>query len=164
MPTPNPIELSETDILYMKLKWLDSEGCWEWEDWNISRGYGALLLENGQQVLAHRVSLTVAEGDHPPDKPYALHQCDNPRCYNPKHLRWGSHAENMGEAKARGRFPSKAKNFCVRGHAMEGDNLRLKTFVSPEGHTYYNRLCRMCANITQQARRARRKLSILNTQ
>jgi len=30
----------------------------------------------------------------------AMHSCDNRRCVNPNHLRWGSHRENMDDATA----------------------------------------------------------------
>ncbi len=40
----------------------------------------------------------------PSEEHYALHSCDNSRCLNPAHLRWGTHAENMQDALDRERM------------------------------------------------------------
>lgn len=51
----------------------------------------------------------------------ALHHCDNKLCVNPEHLYAGSHADNMRDAKARGR---------TGGRPMPGEtnpNAKLKT-------------------------------------
>lgn len=40
-----------------------------------------------------------------PKDRYALHSCDNPRCVNPSHLRWGTAADNTNDAVTRKRLP-----------------------------------------------------------
>lgn len=39
------------------------------------------------------------------DGRYVLHPCDNPPCVNPRHLRPGSHLENIEDKMIRGRMP-----------------------------------------------------------
>lgn len=78
------------------------DGCWEWKTGKFTQGYGCFKL-NGKDRKAHILSLEWHAGPHPPDKPHALHSCDNPPCVNPAHLRWGSHQENMDDKIARGR-------------------------------------------------------------
>ena len=43
-----------------------------------------------------------AHGPAPDGAPYALHSCDNPACFLPAHLRWGTHSENMQDKALRG--------------------------------------------------------------
>lgn len=52
----------------------------------------------------HRLACIEAHGPPPPDKPEAMHVCDNPACYEPSHLRWGSRLDNMGDAARKGRL------------------------------------------------------------
>ena len=69
------------------------DACWNW--------LGCLTLEYGQVTYnyknwgAHVLALTLTTGSKPLDKPFACHNCkQNPKCCNPKHLRWDTAAEN----------------------------------------------------------------------
>ena len=75
--------------------------CWHWTGAKTSRGYGRPMF-NGRRRMAHRWSLEFATGDSG-DGRLALHSCDNPRCVNPKHLRWGTQLENIQDRVFRGR-------------------------------------------------------------
>lgn len=75
--------------------------CWPWTRSTDSRGYGS-LGRNGKTARAHVVAYELYNGA--PAANHVLHSCDNPPCCNPAHLRDGTHAENMREAKERGRF------------------------------------------------------------
>ena len=86
-------------------------GCWLWTGAQSSSGYGHLTVE-GRSVKAHRFSYEVHNG---PISDVAgqdcrgacvIHSCDNPLCVNPRHLRVGSHVENMRDKADRGRVVS----------------------------------------------------------
>jgi DNA-binding transcriptional regulator YiaG len=83
---------------------LDKRGpdeCWPWLGCKC-RGYGQILHENGKYIGAHVAALIVAgryiEGMD------VLHNCNNPECVNERHLRNGTHQENMQDAIRAGTF------------------------------------------------------------
>jgi hypothetical protein len=64
---------------------------------------GCLERRHGMRYMtAHRYAWILAHGE-PPDDIHILHQCDNPPCCNPSHLRLGTHADNMADQRAKGR-------------------------------------------------------------
>lgn len=73
--------------------------CWPWKRSCTPRGYGKVSATE----YAHRRAYEIAVGPIPPGME-VLHSCDCPPCCNPRHLRAGSHAENMIEASERRRF------------------------------------------------------------
>lgn len=62
---------------------------------------------HGLHLLAHRIAYMSRHGLIPSGKgrldSVVLHTCDNKLCCNPDHLRFGSHADNMADMKAKGR-------------------------------------------------------------
>jgi hypothetical protein len=84
-----------------------SSGCWEWQGSLSGKGYGRVKI-NGRLYMTHRLAAFWAGMiDHPADstdrKVCVLHECDNPRCCNPHHLKAGSMSQNMKDCVARGR-------------------------------------------------------------
>lgn len=77
-----------------------SNDCWEWcGGTNIgNRGYFLLPILGVQ--AAYRVSYIMANGPITKDM-HILHSCDNPLCVNPKHLREGTHVDNMMDMSIR---------------------------------------------------------------
>lgn len=76
--------------------------CWIWAGSSGRNGYGQFKAF-GRMVAAHRFAYELYKGPIP-DGMQILHSCDNKVCVNPDHLRIGTHAENMAEAKERGRM------------------------------------------------------------
>lgn len=73
--------------------------CWEWQGKTNDNGYGRF----GYTELAHRVAYEYFNGPIP-EGMLVLHSCDNKTCVNPKHLRVGTHSDNMMDAAMRDRF------------------------------------------------------------
>lgn len=88
------------------------DGCWLWLAHTNNKGYGVIGVGN-RLHLAHRISYMISYGPIP-NGLELLHSCDNPPCVFPGHLRIGTHAENMAEASAKGRFPTGDRHWTVK--------------------------------------------------
>lgn len=79
-------------------------GCWEWLGWRSTGKYGGygLYTFEGKQTRAHRIAWRLMRGPIP-DGLEVLHNCDNPPCVRPAHLKIGTHRENILDAVRRGR-------------------------------------------------------------
>lgn len=75
-------------------------GCWLWTKSDNGR-YG-LLSKGGRQRRAHRISYELHVGQIP-DGMVVMHECDNPLCVNPGHLRVGTQLENIKDRDTKGR-------------------------------------------------------------
>ena len=101
--------------------------CIETEHGLDAYGYGQMFVD-GKVVKAHRVALARHQGiDLPPASVKCLHSCDNTRCINPEHLRWGTQQDNLNDAKRRDRFPKSKLTFNQRReiYAAEGTQREL---------------------------------------
>jgi hypothetical protein len=79
-------------------------GCWSWTGAKGRKGYGHVSVRRlPVKGLAHRLSYLIHKGEFDPDLEI-MHDCDNPSCVNPDHLRAGTHDENMKDAALRGRL------------------------------------------------------------
>lgn len=74
--------------------------CWIWQCGKTAR-YGQIKI-NGIKVGVHRFSYEYFNGKIP-EGMYICHQCDQPKCVNPKHLFIGSSQDNMDDKIQKGR-------------------------------------------------------------
>lgn len=83
----------------------DPTGCWEWGRKRNQHGYGVLADVATRQIgerRAHRAILRIQGVDV--DGQVVMHSCDNPPCCNPAHLLVGTQADNMRDARSKGRM------------------------------------------------------------
>jgi hypothetical protein len=83
----------------------ENTGCWEWTASFARGGYGQFFtsVKDGREwYRAHRFSYIAHKGDIP-EGMVVMHECDNPRCVNPDHLRLGTQADNVADMDAKNR-------------------------------------------------------------
>lgn len=78
----------------------DTDECIEYPYYKNSNGYARITVR-GKTQLATRYVLQRKYG-LPEGKMFALHSCNNRPCINWRHLRWGTHQDNMDDMIASG--------------------------------------------------------------
>lgn len=123
---------------------VDARGdCWEWLGSATPTGYGTFFPTRNTPVRAYRYAWESLVSPIPEGMTID-HQCNNPRCVNPDHLR----VLSLGANSLLGHGPAAMnarKTHCKRGHPFSGANLGIR----PDG----TRWCRECDRASQRARR-----------
>lgn len=104
-----------------------NSGCWLWLGAISTNGYGQIW--NPQTRALSVASRWIYEAIHGPiaDGLYVCHQCDVSLCVNPAHLFLGTPTDNVRDCMGKGRFRSilREKMICLRGHPLQGENVRM---------------------------------------
>lgn len=103
-------------------------GCWVWRSAARRGGYGHFLSQ-GKMWLVHRLSWMWANGPIP-EGLVMRHDCDNPPCVNPAHLRPGTYADNMADQLARDRRPAHPDPWMSLGTAARLLGVKRSSLVS----------------------------------
>ena len=101
--------------------------CWDWSGYKTSNGYGQIQAVRGgvrHIFMPHRIVYEAVNGAIPEGMEID-HLCRNRSCINPVHMRVVTSKENtlcgFSPAAVNGR-----KTHCIRGHALNGNNLRMR--------------------------------------
>lgn len=79
----------------------DSDACLEWPYTRNDSGYGIVIYQKTDWRV-HRLAYKLIHGRLYRELE-VMHSCDNPPCFNPKHLSQGTHIENVHDMWAKGR-------------------------------------------------------------
>ena len=131
--------------LIQRIQYDSSSGCWNWKGARDNLGRGKVRF-NGATVLVSRLSVHLWLRMNLADPRCVCHRCDNPSCFNPKHLFVGTQADNMRDKILKFRDHNQKKTHCQRGHAYDDKN----TYRRYGG----GRVCRACDN--ERTKRLRR--------
>lgn len=101
MPLPARDEVALLDAIMDKSEPVPWSGCRIWTAGVDADGYGQTWFK-GKNVRAHRMSWILNVGPIPAGM-CVMHQCDEPSCVNPAHLRLGTNAENTADKMRKGR-------------------------------------------------------------
>jgi hypothetical protein len=122
----------------------EQTGCWNWRGARTLKGYGQASFM-GIKTTAHRLSAYLWLRHPLKDKKLILHKCDNPSCFNPKHLFIGTYLENSLDMVRKGRHYkgdlNLNKTHCPKGHLYAGENLAV---IKRSGTQRTYRRCMTC--------------------
>lgn len=134
-------------------------GCWEWNGKRNEHGYGIVnaVRQGYDGARAHRVMYELTFG--PLDLDVVVrHDCDNPPCVNPEHLRTGSQWDNTDDMVSRGRsgqLYENRGNRCKNDHDMTVPGAFRVIPNKKNGRSY--RVCVECARRRRREYRARQR-------
>lgn len=90
------LALSEERRFWANVQKGEPDECWIWVGGRFRRGYGSFWVGKKNRS-ASVISFLLHGGRLTARKPFVLHSCHNPPCVNPRHLRSGTHLQNMAD-------------------------------------------------------------------
>lgn len=82
--------------IFLEMQAQETDECVLWPYATNGRGYGK-FLRNKVLCYTHRLSCEMEHGLAPFPRAEAAHSCRNRHCFNPRHLRWATRAENAAD-------------------------------------------------------------------
>jgi hypothetical protein len=109
-------------VRLLRRRHVAASGCWEYDGTRTrpSVGYGRLKGLDGKNVCAHRLAWQLTYGRLEAHE-RVLHECDNPSCFRPQHLRAGSQRDNVDDMHAKGRDRKALGSAHARARLREDD-------------------------------------------
>lgn len=86
---------------FTELQAQDTDECVLWPYAHNGSMYG-VVQHNGERAYVHRLSCSMAHGMPNDLRSEVAHSCHTPACFNPRHLRWATSAENHEDRVAAG--------------------------------------------------------------
>src|SRR5690348_11009685 len=115
MPT-HPRSPQELWAEMLKRRTVTENECWEYNLQRNAQGYGKVKWL-GKTIGAHRVAAAICLGAPLQGREIQVcHKCDNPPCFNPKHLYIGNASTNALDSIFSGRHKEARKTHCPKGH------------------------------------------------
>lgn len=93
----------------------DSDECLIWPYKCNDSNYGMVRNEDKKDWLVTRLTFKLLRPDEFNAALLVLHSCDNPPCFNPRHLFQGTQADNMKDMDKKGRRKSNGRPGVLRG-------------------------------------------------
>lgn len=109
-----------------------TDGCWLWRGSIINGGYG-MMLADGKNELAHRISYRLHKGEIP-EGMLVLHKCDVRHCVKPDHLFAGTQVDNMKDMVDKGRHYSAVRPHAVARGARHGTHTKPESVHRGDKH------------------------------
>ncbi len=117
------LNLEELKQTLLSRRVITESGCWEWMGSRSDSGHGN-IRRDGRLYGTHRLACIIWIGPPPKgDHVQACHHCDNPPCFNPDHLYWGTQKTNSEDMMRRGRGKQQFDSLRTRGTKHVGNKL-----------------------------------------
>lgn len=124
--------------------------CREWTKGKFHNGYGT-ARHQGRNMGVHRLEWIKHNGPITTEQ-HVCHHCDNPACYEIRHLFLGTAKDNSLDALQKGRLRN-GWTSCVHGHPYVAGSFTVRL----RGNGRRERVCLECKRATHRASRRRKR-------